>query len=374
MQAARKSTKAGGIALVLAIAAGGCSKMEQNAPRKNVKTQAQAKRQKMTCGSAAAYDRLKALLFDQAAGERRGNPNNLDTLADYSFVRMEEPVVKSWDPALDITSCRGRLVLEIPRGAEQAFAGERHLQADVDYTAQAAADGNGFVYQLKGAEPITDKLATFNLTNMAYRPSPAIDDQPEEPVLSEQARSVGDGLPPPPLSPRRSLPTQTEELRSTARKGAPPQAAAERSMSDGADAASSVLTRQQGLLPKSVARPEGAAPKNSPQIASAAQPAEARVRAFYDALAKGDGSTASAQVIPEKQSSRAFSPEAISRFYGRLPEPIRLTGLTRVEGGDYRVSYRYSAGQSHCDGSAVVSVTRRGNRDYIRSIRALSGC
>ncbi|WP_375404035.1 hypothetical protein [uncultured Sphingomonas sp.] len=101
---------------------------------------------------------------------------------------------------------------------------------------------------------------------------------------------------------------------------------------------------------------------------------EATVRKFYDALGAGNGEMASAQVITEKRLSPAFSPEAISRFYGGLPEPIRLTEIRPLAAGAYRVSYRYSAGSRRCNGGAVVHLTRRGGRDYIRSIRALDGC
>jgi hypothetical protein len=101
---------------------------------------------------------------------------------------------------------------------------------------------------------------------------------------------------------------------------------------------------------------------------------EATVRAFYGALGAGNGAAASAQIVPEKRSSRAFSPEAITRFYGRLAEPVRVTSISPLPGGRYRVSYRYSAGRSHCNGSAVVSLTNRGGRDLIRSVRALNGC
>ncbi|WP_375428282.1 hypothetical protein [uncultured Sphingomonas sp.] len=95
---------------------------------------------------------------------------------------------------------------------------------------------------------------------------------------------------------------------------------------------------------------------------------------FYDALGAGDGEKASAQVVAEKRSSRAFSPRAITRFYGGLPEPIRLTRVTPIASGAYRVRYRYSAGSRRCDGRAVVILAHRGGRDYIRSIRALDGC
>lgn len=101
---------------------------------------------------------------------------------------------------------------------------------------------------------------------------------------------------------------------------------------------------------------------------------EATIRVFYEALGAGDGERASAQVIAEKRSSGAFSPGAISRFYGDLPEPIRLTEIAPLARGVYRVSYRYAAGRSPCDGRAIVSLTHRGDRNLIRSIRALNGC
>lgn len=98
------------------------------------------------------------------------------------------------------------------------------------------------------------------------------------------------------------------------------------------------------------------------------------VRAFYDALGRGNGETASALVVAEKWSAQAFPPRAISRFYGGLREPLRLTAITPLNGDAFRVSYRYSAGRSRCDGAAVVRLTSRDGRDLIRSIRALSGC
>lgn len=125
--------------------------------------------------------------------------------------------------------------------------------------------------------------------------------------------------------------------------------------------------------PSGIASPRSEPSEPSP-IPAASDRGQAVVRAFYAALGRGDGERASALVVAEKRSSRAYSPEAISRFYGRLAEAIRLTGLTPLAPGAYRVSYRYSAGRSRCDGEAVVSLTSRNGRDLIRSIRALNGC
>lgn len=348
---------AGGIALALAIALGGCSKVKQIDPRDVGKARVQAKRQQTACASPAAYGRLKGLLFDQAISAHSADRANLDTLADYSSARMDDPVVKGWDPALDVTQCKGHFTLEFPPGAERAFAGKRRLEADLEYTAQAAADGNGFVYQVKGGEPIVAQLAAFNLASAAYRPPPAMDERPTEPQsLEPTALDQADAS----NAARGATPTQ----------GVPP-------------VEQRPVSRPPGPVPRPPSPPTltRVAPERTvlasgkqSRIPGEGKTGEATVRAFYHALGTGDGVSASAQVIPEKRSSRAFSPQAISRFYGTLPEPIRLTQIVPLSHGAYRVSYRYSAGRSHCNGSAIVSLATRGDRNFIRTIRALRGC
>lgn len=337
---------AGKTALGLALVLAGCGKLKQNDPRQMAKAEGQAKRQKAACASSAAYDRLKDLLFDGAIGRHRGDRSNLDTLADYSFARMEDPVVKGWDPSLDIVRCKGRFILEVPPGTEGAFGGNRRLQADLDYTAQGAADGSGFVYQQTGGDRIVTALAAFNVASVAYRPPPAIDEaqQAPEPTQVAAAGPVRTApVPPPPVTQPASA-TQPAAPRKTA-----PPARAVIAASDVEPVRDAPASRTGGS-------------------------AEAIVRGFYGALGAGNGAAASSHIIPEKRSSRAFSPEGISRFYGKLREPVRLTSVVPAGGGAYRVTYRYSTGRSRCDGTAVVSVTNRGSHQYIRSIRALSGC
>ena len=160
-------------AMVLALALAGCDKLEPNQPgdeaRVAARERALARQLQAACSSPATYDRLKQVAFEQAVRIRNADPANLDTLATYSTVRMENPVVKSRDNALDVTVCSGRFVLDLPVGAERGFGGERRLSADIEYAAQMAADGSGLVYQIKGAEPIIYKLAAFDLKRQAYR-------------------------------------------------------------------------------------------------------------------------------------------------------------------------------------------------------------
>ncbi|MFC4595045.1 hypothetical protein [Sphingobium tyrosinilyticum] len=341
MQSTTNFPRRAGLTLLLAIALAACGKIKPNAEPEADRERVEAKRQKAACTSPGAYNRLKDLLFDQVIEQYKGHKANLDTLADYSSARMEDPVVEGSDPLLDITRCKGRFILDIPPGAERAFAGDRRLQADVRYTAQAAADGSGFVYQLSQAEPLVTRLAGFNLDSGGYRPPPAIDEQSG---LGNE--TVAEGR----LAEQNSK-LALAQLPASARN----QNNVHRVQPDRVEARKAVLPPENEQLRSRPADEAG----------------ETAVRAFYNALSAGDGAAASARVIAEKRRTGAFSPQAISRFYGALPDPIRLTKIVPLGRGAYRVRYRYSAGRSHCDGSALVSLTDSG---FIRSIKALNGC
>jgi uncharacterized protein YecT (DUF1311 family) len=141
----------------------GCDWMQKKeAPGAKSESEQRAERDqriRRACSSTATYDRLKELAFDEAARIRNQDPRELDALAAASVVRMEEPVPKSRDEDLNVTVCRGRFILELPPGVENAFDGQRRLTADIEYAAQAAADGSGLVYHMEGAEPIIYRLA-----------------------------------------------------------------------------------------------------------------------------------------------------------------------------------------------------------------------
>jgi len=148
------------------------------------------------CASTATYSRLKEVLFEEAVRIRNSDPANLDTLAASAVVRMENPTVKSRDEDLNVTVCTGRFVLELPPGAEGGFGGERRLFADIEYAAQAAADGSGLVYQMNGAEPIIYKLAAFDLKGQRV-PSQVPAKEVEFAEASPPAEDLQDAAPPP---------------------------------------------------------------------------------------------------------------------------------------------------------------------------------
>ena len=153
-----------------------------------------AKRLRRACASSETYDRLKALIFDDVSKVRSGSPQLLDTLAANATMRMENPVAKSRDEQLDVTVCEGHLVLDLPPGVQDAFDGDRRLDADVEYSAQQAADGSGLVFAMRGAEPIVYRLAALTLPQGAGRAVGA----PEAPVTATaEAPPVAAPSPPP---------------------------------------------------------------------------------------------------------------------------------------------------------------------------------
>lgn len=332
--------------LLAVLSLGACGKIKENKPAETAQTRAEARRHKDACASSTAYDRIKRVIFDQAR-QRSSHHTNLDTLEAFSFVRMEAPVVEGWDPTLDLTRCKGQVVLDVPPGSEQAFGGERRLLADIAYTAQGAADASGLVYTLTGVTPIVSKLAAFSLSDAKYRPLPAVDT-----TVSRTDVAGEDAL--------------------------PADASSRVPVSD-----SAVSRADEPDLVGTPASPfsNGRATSGSPTVASSSRSeavptltGEDTVRTFYNALGTGNGEVASAQVIPQKRSSRAYSAETISRFYGRLAQPLRLTSISPLSGSAYRVTYRYAAPGLRCNGSAIVRLTPVGPRLLIRSITAANGC
>jgi uncharacterized protein YecT (DUF1311 family) len=187
----RIATIGAAVAVLLFVPA--CDWMKKKDPphEKSEKELAEERRERLrkACASEGTYDRLKELVFDEAARIRNSDPRNLDPLAAGSLVRMEDPIVKSRDEDLNVTVCTGKFILELPPGVENAFDGMRRVSADVEYSAQAAADGSGLVYQMDGAEPIIYRLATFG---MQGQPLPRMVEvpQPSGPPAAEPQVAV----------------------------------------------------------------------------------------------------------------------------------------------------------------------------------------
>lgn len=226
---------------LLAAPLAGCDWLKPKVPgaeqRATERKLADARRLRKACGSAETYDRLKVLAFEEANRLRRSGDPVLDRVEASTTLRMENPVATSRDETLDVTVCRGSLVLDLPPGVEDAFNGGNHLRADIEYAAQAAADGSGLVYQMKGAEPIIYRLAALTLPRGAQQPQVATitpaGEPPEAPADQIAAREEVGPAPsrppmprPEPRAPREEAAPQPEPPRAPPpRRPAPPPVA-----------------------------------------------------------------------------------------------------------------------------------------------------
>ena len=212
----------GGLLLIITAAFGWSLTRGYGEKKEEVREEAAAKQKEPAenaCASNATYARLKQVTFEEALKQRTSAPADLDTLAQHSVVRMEDPIVRSRDEDLNVTVCSGRFILELPPGAEVAFGGQRRLVADIEYAAQAAADGSGLVYQIRGAEPIITKLAAFDMRQQQLQmpetaqpateyaevaPSPAAPAPDAAQPPAPQARPAPPRAPSPPPAPREA--------------------------------------------------------------------------------------------------------------------------------------------------------------------------
>lgn len=115
------------------------------------------------CAAQSTYDLIKRELFRRAAALRGSDQAAFDKLAVYAVVRVDRPLLASEDVATGAVGCTGSLTLDLPPGVA-VVGGRRTLTADIGYTLQGAADGNGQVLTLTNADAIVTPLATLART------------------------------------------------------------------------------------------------------------------------------------------------------------------------------------------------------------------
>src|SRR3989337_2048142 len=76
------------------------------------------------CASTATYDKVKLELFRMAVELRGRDQAAFDKVAKYSFVRMDQPILRGEDEPTGMVTCTGRLTLDLPPGL--AGAGGAH--------------------------------------------------------------------------------------------------------------------------------------------------------------------------------------------------------------------------------------------------------
>jgi uncharacterized protein YecT (DUF1311 family) len=121
------------------------------------------------CGVQETYDTLNNMVFDEVIDQLDGDPVNLNDLRRSVSVNMKFPVVTELHEELERTDCSGRLVLGIPPTARKAFDGESELAADIEYSVQPSADGNGFVIRATGLDFLVNRIASAESLRKARR-------------------------------------------------------------------------------------------------------------------------------------------------------------------------------------------------------------
>ena len=136
----------------------------------NAVTEARQDPEKL-CSSQATYDLIKRDLFHRA-GELRGSDQaTFDKLVSYSSLRVEAPILREQNEGAGSVTCNAAITLDLPPGVAVA-GGRRSLTADVLYTVQPAADGDGNLVTVSNADGIITPLATLTRTEQpAEEPS-----------------------------------------------------------------------------------------------------------------------------------------------------------------------------------------------------------
>lgn len=161
----RKSYSAAALPLTALIVVVGVAAAVSSGPDKGHNsgrsTMASAKDERnKRCASQKTFAAIQRELFLQAAETRGSDEAAFAQISNYSIVRMEQPIVRSFDEELATLRCSGKLILQLPRGIA-VVGGRNALAAEVDYVLQPAADGTGDVVMLEGEAPITIPLATL---------------------------------------------------------------------------------------------------------------------------------------------------------------------------------------------------------------------
>ena len=337
-------------ALILTLAACDITPKVPGADQRIEKAEVAKTRQlKRACASESTYDRLKALAFDNALKVRETPSALLDQIAAATVLRMEDPVVKSRDADLNVTVCKGRMILELPPGVEDAFGGKRRLEADVEYSAQEAVDGSGLVYEMQGAEPIVYRLAAIDFKRGGTPPT-MVARAPEAvptPETGAPPQPIEVAAAPPPAvlaerpAPRRQPPAATPvrtappPRAAPSPRAAPPRVAVAQRPAPAPRAPEQVARREPAAAAqRGASRPSfncrNARSRSERLVCGDGQLARqdrAMSSEFYNALASADGRQRAALRSTRdrflRDRDRCSSPDCVARAYANRVEEIR---------------------------------------------------
>jgi hypothetical protein len=146
------------------------------------------------CSAQSTYDLIKTELFRRAATFRSGDRAQFDQVASAAVLRMERPVLENDDGGAGVIACSGSITLDLPPGIA-TVDGRNSLAADIGYSLQRSADGNGDVVTLTGVDNLLVQLA--GLTKIA--PAATTPSVPVDPLSPAPAIPHPPGASPPPV-------------------------------------------------------------------------------------------------------------------------------------------------------------------------------
>lgn len=143
---------------------------------------------RIVCGAESTYAALKKLVFDESRARFDGDVKYINNFETAFTVTVESPVPISVREDIQRVECQGRMVLTVPAANFEEFGRDKALVQDVAYSAQAAANGAGFVFEIGGVETAIDRILIAAST-ISEREQAAINRQKEE-LEKAQGRSA----------------------------------------------------------------------------------------------------------------------------------------------------------------------------------------
>jgi len=125
------------------------------------------------CAAMDTAAEIKNLVFEQA--EKQTSASNrlaLTQLAKQAYLRIEAPLLDSYDEDSKKTTCSGQLHLTLPAGAVRNLGDTSDLAASVKYSAQPTPDHLAMTYQVSGVDVLISGVAGADISEWASKLQP----------------------------------------------------------------------------------------------------------------------------------------------------------------------------------------------------------
>jgi hypothetical protein len=117
--------------------------------------------------------KVKDTVFEQAAKQTSAaNRLALGALARQALLRIEAPLLDSYDAVSKKTNCSGQVHVTLPGGAVRNLGDTSDLTTAIKFSAQPATDHIGVNYQVTGADNLISGIAGADITDWAAKLQP----------------------------------------------------------------------------------------------------------------------------------------------------------------------------------------------------------